>query len=907
MRSILLLAALLATVAGAATAEVVVAAPLSVETYTLPNGLTVILHEDHAQPMVTINTWFAVGSKDELQGRTGFAHLFEHLMFMGTTRVPDNQFDMLMERGGGANNASTSTDRTNYYSWGPRSLLPTLLWLDADRLEGLSRAMTTEKVDLQRNVVRNERRQSYENQPYGAAELMVSDAIYPVGHPYHHPVIGSHEDLEAATVDDVKNFFDTWYVPGNATLVVAGDFDPAEAKQLVAATFGAVPPRPLPERRGAEPVTLDREVRRLATDRVRFGRLYLVWHSPASYREGDAEMDMLGSLLADGTTGRLVERLVVRDQLVQQVSAFQYSKTLGSEFHIEATAAEGADLERIKQVILEEIDRLQKDGPTETELARVKAATEAGFLRQKESVERRADMLNAYRAAYGEANSFDRDLARRLAPTAASVTQWTRATLGEGRLDLRVLPEDAQATTASLDQRPGNLPERPAEPAVATKLTLKNGQPLYVVSKPGSGLFSGQVIIDGGERLLTGEQAGLASLSATLLTRGAGTLDATAYADAVTSLGARIQAGSGANSMSLSVAGLTSRLDATLALMADALMRPTLAPEDVSREKDLALAGIRSRSENANRVAQAVGRQALFGRDDPRGRPGDGFEATVEKLTRDEIAQWTPRLFAPGRATLVFAGDFTAEQIKAALDKALDGWKSGWKGGETAAPAPLPPVTAPQPGILLVHRPGAPQTVISLMRPVTAPAGADRVRRQCVNTLFGSSFTSRLNQNIREKNGYSYGARSGFGEDAGQWLLTAGSSVQTKVTGPALREFRNEFDGLATGNITADELEKAVRTVRFDLETAGDTTGAAADLVGGLLRNGRPVDAMRRDLADIPATDLAAVNALASSGLYEWSELLIVLVGDKEQVLPQLAEAGFPAPRIVDADGNPVP
>ena len=245
-------------------------------------------------------------------------------------------------------------------------------------------------------------------------------------------------------------------------------------------------------------------MRRLATDRVRFGRLYLVWHSPAAYQEGDADMDLLASLLADGTTGRLVERLVLKDQLAQQVRSTSTASELGSEFHIEATAAEGADLEHIKQVVLEEIARLQKDGPTAAELARVKAATEAGFLRQKENLDRRADMLNAYRAAYGEANAFDRDLARRLAPTAESVTQWARATLGEGRLDLRVLPQDAQATTASLDQRPENLPDRPAEPAVATKLTLKNGQPLYVISKPGSGLFSGQIIVDGGERLLDG-------------------------------------------------------------------------------------------------------------------------------------------------------------------------------------------------------------------------------------------------------------------------------------------------------------------------------------------------------------------------------------------------------------------
>ncbi len=898
MRSILFLAAAIGLSVGGA-----MAAPLSVETYTLPNGLTVILHEDHAQPMVTINTWFGVGSKDESEGRTGFAHLFEHLMFMGTDRVPGNQFDMMMEGGGGANNASTSNDRTNYYSWGPRSLLPTLMWLDADRLESLSRAMTKEKVDLQRDVVRNERRQSYENQPYGAAELMVDDAIFPVGHPYHHPVIGSHEDLEAATVDDVKNFFNTFYVPGNATLVVAGDFDPAQAKELVAATFGAVPMRPVPEHRTAPPVTMDHEIRRITGDRVRFPRLYLVWHSPAAWQDGDADMDMLGSVLADRNTGRLVERLVLKDKLASQVQVYQDSRELGSEFRIEVTAAEGADLSRIKSVVMEEVDRLKKDGPTAAELARVKASTEAGFLRQKENLDRRADMLNAYFAAFGEANSFDRDLARRLAPTAESATRWARAVLTDGRLDLRVLPQDEDASTATLDKKPDNLPDVPAAPAVGTQVTLKNGQPLYVISRPGSGLFSGYVMVDGGERLLTSNQAGLASLCATMLTRGAGKLDATAYADAVTTLGGRIQASSGTNAMTLSVSGLTSRLDATLALMADALMRPMLAEADVAREKDLALAGIRTRSENANRVAQVVGRLAMFGADDARGRPGDGYVGTVEKLTRADIAREMPRLFAPARATLVFAGDFTPEQIKTALDRAL----SGWKGGDATAPAkPAPVTTAPQKGLVLVDRPGAPQTVIAIMRPVTAPAGGDRVKRQCVNTLFGSAFTSRLNQNLREKHGYSYGARSGFGEDAGQWTLSASSSVQTKVTGAALGEFRNEFTGLASGNVTPEELEKSVRTVRFDLETSGDTTNAAADVLANLLRNGRPVDAVRQDLAAIPSLDLASINALAASGLYRWDDLLIVLVGDKETVLPQLAEAGFPTPRLLDVDGKPV-
>ena len=899
MRTFLILAAACCLLAGGS-----LAVPLNVETYSLPNGLTVVLHEDHTQPQVTINTWFAVGSKDESPGRTGFAHLFEHLMFMGTERVPGNQFDVMMESGGGANNASTANDRTNYYSWGPRSLLPTLLWLDADRLDGLSRAMTQEKLDLQREVVRNERRQSYENRPYGGAELAIEDAMWPEGHPYHHPVIGSHEDLEAATVDDVKNFFDTWYVPGNASLVVAGDFDPAEARRLVAATFGAVPLRPVPERRTAAPVTFERETRRLLGDKVRFGRLYLVWHSPAAYGEGDAEMDLLSSLLADRTTGRLVDRLVLKDRIAQSVEAYQESRELGSEFHIEATAAEGADLEQVKRAILDEVDRLLRDGPTAAELARVKAATESALLRQRENLDRRADLLNAYLAAYGEANSFDRDLARRLAPTAESVTRWGRAVLTDGRLDLRVLPQDDDAAAASLDQRPADLPDRPATPAVATRLALKNGQPLYVIPRPGSGLFAGQVIFPGGERLLAADQAGLAALSATLLTRGAGKRDAAAFADAVASLGANLRAGADVNEMTVAVNGLTSRLDATLALLADALQRPQLTEADFTRERDLALAGVRARNENPNRVAALVGREALFGRDDPRGRPLDGREATLSRLARADVAQAVPRLFTPARATLVFAGDFTPEQVKAALDRAL----GDWKGGTADVPAPPAALTAaPRPGLLLVDRPGAPQTVIAIMRPVPAADDAARMQRRCVNTLFGNAFTSRLNQNLREKHGYTYGARSGFGEEAGQWTLTAGASVQTRVTGAALAEFRREFGGLAGGDVTAPELDKAARTVRFELETGGDTTNAAVDQLAGLLRDGRPADAVNRDLAALPGVDLAAANALARSGLYRWEDLLVVLVGDKATVLPQLAEAGFPAPQVVDADGNPAP
>jgi predicted Zn-dependent peptidase len=875
----------------------------AVETTTLPNGLTVILHPDHSLPQVTINTWFWVGAKDEAPGRTGFAHLFEHLMFMGTDRVPGNQFDMLMESGGGANNASTSSDRTNYYSWGPSSLLPTLLWLDADRLEGLAKAMTTEKLDLQRSVVRNERRQSYENRPYGAAGLVIPEALYPPGHPYHHPVIGSHEDLQAATLEDVKSFFTTFYVPANASLVVAGDFEPEQAKKLVMQTFGAVPVAPMPVHATAPPVVLEREVRRLVTDKVNYPRLILVWPAPPAYRDGDAAMDLIAAILADGESGRLYERLVLDDRLAQDVQVLNDSSELSSEFSIEVTAAEGVDLERIKRAVVEELERFKTDGPSEAEVTRVKAASEASFLRRKENLRARADMLNAFYRTYGRPDSFARELARRLGPTGADLQQWARRVLGEGRVDLRIVPQ-GEVAAAALDTRPADLPEGVARPVEIRSLTLANGIPLHVVSRPGSGLFTGTLLVDGGERLVPAGKAGLAALTATLLTKGAGGRDATAFADAVASLGASVEAEGSWHDVSVSVSGLASRLGPTLDLFADAVVRPTLAEADFAREKDLALAAIRARTDEPNAVAGLVSRVLLYGRDDPRGRPGRGYADTVGSLERRDVTDWLPRLVNPANAALVFAGDVAPEALKAALDARLGAWNVK---AEKAAALPAPLARLAGGGrLVLVHRPQAPQSVLAMIRPVAAGDETVRTVRDTLSTLFGGTFTSRLMQNIREKHGYSYGARSGIADDGNGLLLTARSSVQTAVTGAALAEFKKEFDSLASGNVTPEELGKAVRTVRFEAENLGATTASLAAALAELAAAGQPLDLPRRQLAVLPSITLEKVNAEARSGLYDWGSLLVVVVGDKEAVLGQLVAAGFPKPEIVDAEGRPL-
>ena len=655
-----------------------VAAALEVEceTYTLPNGLTVILHEDHTLPQVVVDTWYHVGSKDDPPGRSGFAHLFEHLMFMGTERAPDSSYDDIMEAGGGANNAGTGMDQTVYYSWGPSSLLPTLLWLDADRLDGLGQAMTQSKLDLQREVVLNERRQNYENAPYGVAAFLIPEALYPEGHPYRSSGIGEPAQLEAATLEDVVSFFDAYYVPANASLVVAGDFDPETVKPLIARTFGAVPARPPGPHRTAGPVVLEREQRRVTTDRVEAPKLFLVWLSPPAYHPGDAEMDLIADILGDGPSSRLHQRLIVRDRTAREIEVYQGSQLLSSEFHIEVTAVAGSDLEQIKRAVLEELATFAAAGPSGGELERVKAATEASFLRGMEDLRARADSLNEYRFHFGEPDAFARDLARYTSVDGDGLRRWAAQVFDEGRLDLRVLPLDASVEDASLDQRPADFPQPSHQPPLPERFTLGNGIPVDLVSRPRSGLFQGALVVEGGERVVSAAQAGLASLTATMLTAGAGGRSAAELADAIDSLGARVRASASEHETTVTVRGLASRLSPTLDLFADAVLRPNLLADDFERERNLAVEDIRSRAEDPRTVAFLSSSSLLFDRDNPFGRPADGYLDTVGALTLDDVRTALPRLIDPGRARFVFVGDVDAVTLRTELERRFGAWSA---------------------------------------------------------------------------------------------------------------------------------------------------------------------------------------------------------------------------------------
>jgi len=413
--------------------------------FTLPNGLQVIVHEDHRLPIVSVNTWYHVGSGDEQPGRTGFAHLFEHIMFMGSQHAPTGDFDKLLEAAGCTNNGSTTVDRTNYYEDGPSSALELMLWLDSDRMGFLLPEITPEKVDLQRGVVKNERRQSYENQPYGLANENIVSRLYPAGHPYSWPTIGSMADLDAASIGDVQGFFRRYYTPNNATMVIAGDVKPAAVRTLVEKYFGGIARGPDVTRPTAPAVRLDADVTHTLEDRVQLPRLYHAWHSVRAFAPDDAALDAVADVLANGKSSRLYQRLVYQMEIASQVVAYQNGGKLDGSFVLYATAKPGHTLAEIQAVVDEEVKKLADAGPTARELERFQHSTDSRFIDVLESVggfSGRADQLNFYNWFAGQPDYLEQDRARYMALTPADVQRAAKTYLADAhRVVLSVVPK----------------------------------------------------------------------------------------------------------------------------------------------------------------------------------------------------------------------------------------------------------------------------------------------------------------------------------------------------------------------------------------------------------------------------------------------------------------------------------
>ncbi len=439
--------------AGGADAQVrSIEAPvrLSYETYRLPNGLNVVLSRDTSVPVVAVNVWYHVGSGSEEPGRTGFAHLFEHMMFQGSENIGDDEHFRLIQEAGGTLNGSTNADRTNYFQAVPSNFLEQVLWQEADRMGGLLPAMTIEKLDNQRSVVQNERRQNYDNAPYGLAFETISAALYPAGHPYSWTTIGSLEDLNAASMEDVQSFFRQFYAPNNASLVIVGDFDPDQAKYWVERYFGDIPGGSEIERPDPEPVRLSETRSLVLEDRVQLPRLYVTWPSPAAFEPGDADLGVLANVLAGGRSSRLYERLVREEQLAQFVTASQSSRELAGQFGIVVQARPGVDLTRVLEIVDEEVARITAEAPTAREIEGARNNIEASFIQRMQTTLGRADVLNSYATFTGDPGYIEQDFRRFDAVTPQSVRDAAGRYLGAGRVVLSVVPQGETQLQAAL-------------------------------------------------------------------------------------------------------------------------------------------------------------------------------------------------------------------------------------------------------------------------------------------------------------------------------------------------------------------------------------------------------------------------------------------------------------------------
>jgi len=442
-------AGLLVLVAGGLEAQTL---KVPVETFTLPNGLRVVVHEDHAAPLVAVNVWYHVGSGREVKGRRGFAHLFEHMLFQGSENVGDDKHFAIVQGAGGTANGSTNADRTNYFELVPSNFLETALWLEADRMGFLLPALTQGKLDNQRDVVKNERRQNYENRPYGMSFIRMGELMYPPEHPYHWPTIGYQEDLSAASLGDVKGFFSEWYNPNNACLVVAGDVKLPEVKRLVTRYFGDIPAGPKPASLSPRPATLAEEKREVIEDRVTLPRVTMGWHTVPLWAPDDAALDVVAGILAEGKSSRLYQRLVYREQAAQNVNAFQFSRELAGAFQISATAREGFNLTQMETAIMEEIERLAKEGPTADEMTMARNVTEARAVFAIQALLGKADRINSYMTFRGKPDLFNEELDNVRKVTAADVQRVVQTYLTKPRVVLSTVPNGKRDLAATVTE-----------------------------------------------------------------------------------------------------------------------------------------------------------------------------------------------------------------------------------------------------------------------------------------------------------------------------------------------------------------------------------------------------------------------------------------------------------------------
>jgi zinc protease len=859
--------------------------------FVLDNGLTLIVHEDHKAPLVAVDMWYHVGSKNEKAGQTGFAHLFEHLMFNGSEHFNDEYFRPFEKAGATDMNGTTSNDRTNYFATVPKPALDMALWMESDRMAHLLPAIDQAKLDEQRGVVKNEKRQR-EDRPFGKIYEQIAKNTYPAGHPYSWDVIGSMRDLDAASLDDVRNWFKRYYGPNNATLVIAGDVDAQTVKERVDFYFGSITPSPPYERAQTWIAKRNEERRDVMQDRVPNARVYLIWNTPQATDPNSDRLDLVADILAGDASGVLIEQLVQKEKLATSISASVYGREIAGQFWIQADVAPNVDPLQLEKRIRAVLEQFERNGPSPETLARAKMTYRANFLRQLEKLGGfggKADVLATGAVFANDAGHYREELKTIADTTPEQLRNVTQHWLDNGVYVLHVLPYPTLKTHAEAVDRshvpaagPAPAPNLPA----VERAQLDNGLQLVLMHRGDLPLVEMELQLPIGFDADGWKNAGTANFALNMLTESSAGLDSAMIAANMRKLGANIESYARLDSSGVKLSALKEKLDASTALFAQLIRHPDFADDAVQRLKKQTLAQIQREQNDGAALTQRVLPRLLFGDAHPEASPftGSGRPDVIANLSRDTLSAFHRRWFNPQNATLVAVGDMDMPQFKTLAQKYFGDWKN-----ENAVQPPAIPagVTATQASIYFVDLPGSAQATISASMLLPPSQQLDMAALGLANNALGGLFTSRINMNLREDKHWSYGTRSNIIESRGPQIWIAMGGVQIDKTGPALNELRREWqDFTAKQPMTQDEFDKAREQRVRQLPGAYETNGNLLQALSKNLRLQRPDNYLAQENTKLQQLDLTAVQQQAQ--ILKPANPVWLIIGDKEKVLPQL-------------------
>ncbi len=887
---------------------------LAYERYTLPNGLTVLLHEDHRLPLVAVDLWYHVGPVNEAKGRTGFAHLFEHMMFEGAEHVGEKAHFKLLEGVGATGiNGTTDFDRTNYFETLPSNQLELALWAESDRMGFLLETLDREKLTNQRDVVRNERRQG-ENTPYELSDERVYHELFPKDHPYYASVIGSHADIESARLNDVRAFFHNYYTPNNANLAIAGDFDKEKLNAMVERYFGPIPKGPEPPPVSVTTPPLTNEKNCTVTDTVQLPRVTVAWLMPAAFQPGDADATLLMKALGGGNASRLYRKLVYEKQIAQSAECSLQSLRLGSVAQCDVVARPGVKAEDLRTAIDIELRAMREQGPSAAEVDGARNTQLTTLIRDLEKLGGFggvADRMDYYNYYTGDPGYLPKDVARYQHVTVASVRKLAQAELVDAkRVVVTTLPgqkvtDDVPRSPADTDANvkvespypvsfetaqqwrktvPGPGPLPAVHLPVPKVFTLSNGMHVYLVEDHSLPVLNASVVTLAGSDANPAARPGLADFTAHMLTQGTRDRTAPEIAEAADRLGARLRSDAQANNADTSLDCLSNTTDAALDLLSDLTEHPAFDAKEVDRVRKQQLTSILQEGDDPIASTFRVGAKALYGTA-PYAYPPVGTTASVKSIGRQDLESFWTAHYGPQTAALVLTGDVTEVEARAQAEK----YFGPWRAKDAAAVTEVPQPAAPERKLVLVDKPGAPQTVLFAVGLGVPRSTPDYPSIVIMNDVLGGLFSSRINTNLRETHGYTYGAFSEFAFDRFGGPLYAGAQVRTDVTAPAAAELFKELDRITSEPPTATELklaqESEIRSVPGHFETGRDISR----LIGELFVFHLPDSYYARLPEQFAAVQPQQVREAAVEHVHA-KQLIVVAVGDRAKIEPGLKD-----------------